>query len=162
MKKSRRALRMERQNLRAKRLPGLNLVALMDIFTILVFFLLVNSSDVQEIPASQLVQLPESVSDSKPRQTLMVMITPAEILIDGHPVVAIPAALQADSAVPGLRAAIDHAVAPVTAGEDRGEVTILGDKSIPFSLLRKVMAAFTEAGFGKVSLAVAQKSEQGS
>ena len=37
------------------------------------------------------------------------------------------------------------------------EVTIMGDKTVPYSLLKKVMATCTTADFGKVSLAVLEK-----
>lgn len=160
MKQSRRAQRMERQNLRARRMASFNLVSLMDIFTILVFFLLVNSTDMHDIPTSRLVQLPESISEYKPRPTVTVMITPEDVLLDGRAVGAV--AMVAESPEPvvaPLRAAIEAAVAPVAEGEDRGEVTVMGDKTVPFSVLRKVMATFTDAGFGRVSLAVAQKGD---
>ena len=38
------------------------------------------------------------------------------------------------------------------------EVTIMGDKEIPYSLLKKVMATCTQADYGMLSLAVLQKS----
>jgi len=37
-------------------------------------------------------------------------------------------------------------------------VTIMGDKEIPYSLLKKVMATCTSADYGKISLAVMQKT----
>ena len=47
MKMSRRAARMQNSHKRNKPSSGVNLTALMDIFTILVFFLMVNQSEVQ-------------------------------------------------------------------------------------------------------------------
>ena len=49
---------------------ALNLVSLMDIFTILVFFLLVNSSDVETLPNAKDLQLPESISGRERRKRL--------------------------------------------------------------------------------------------
>ena len=61
MVKSARAKRMEKHHKRHGKNVGLNLVSLMDIFTILVFFLLVNSSDVETLPNAKDLQLPESI-----------------------------------------------------------------------------------------------------
>ena len=81
MKENRRMKRMARASKQKK--PSLNLVSLMDVFTILVFFLLVNSSssDVMEQPKN--VMLPESVVDSKPRETVIVLVTQDNILVQG-------------------------------------------------------------------------------
>jgi biopolymer transport protein ExbD len=40
------------------------------------------------------------------------------------------------------------------------EVTVLADKSVPFSVLKKVMATCTGQGYTRVSLAVVQKPAQ--
>jgi biopolymer transport protein ExbD len=40
------------------------------------------------------------------------------------------------------------------------EVTILADKSIPFRVLKKIMSTCTEAGYGKISLAVNQEARE--
>jgi biopolymer transport protein TolR len=161
MRKSRRAQRMEQQNARVRRAPAFNLVALMDIFTILVFFLLVNSSDVQEISAPRAVELPESIADSRPDETPTVVVTQDDILIDGKSVAQVSALLNDDALVIGtLRDAL-AAGNPQPAGGDRGEITILGDRSIPYQLLKKIMATATDAGYDRISLAVVQKASQG-
>lgn len=164
MKTSRRAERMQRRNERARRHPGLNLVALMDIFTILVFFLLVNSSDVQEFPSTKAVQLPESIAEHKPRETVIVLVTAQDVLLQGDSVGSVEALLADPAPVYApLKQALEvQAQRRLQAsGEDRGEVTILGDRSLPYKLLRKVMATCTEAGFTRVSLAVVQKPAAG-
>ena len=63
-----RAARMERHHKRHQRNVTLNLVSLMDIFTILVFFLLVNSGDVQTLPNAKDMALPESVAEQRARE----------------------------------------------------------------------------------------------
>src|SRR5690606_32547013 len=80
MKQSLRAKRMAKHHRRAKQVPKLNLVSLMDIFTILVFFLLVNSSDVEVLQADKSIKLPASVSDIVPENNLVVMVN-AEAMI---------------------------------------------------------------------------------
>ena len=39
------------------------------------------------------------------------------------------------------------------------ELTIMGDKSIPYQVLKKIMATCTDADFGRVSLAVLQREK---
>ncbi len=73
MKKSTRAIRMDRRHKRHQNVPTINLVSLMDIFTILVFFLLVNSSNTQQPPGNKSIELPESVAEQLPKETLVVM-----------------------------------------------------------------------------------------
>lgn len=154
---------MERHHRRSTFGGGLNLVALMDIFTILVFFLLVNSSDVQEMPSSRAVKLPESNIEAKVRQTITVLVTKDEILVQGEPVLAVAAAASSKQTVLApLRDALErharHRLVMNAENEaDKGEVTILGDKSLPFELLKKVMATCTDAGYSTVSLAVQQR-----
>lgn len=161
-KVSRRVVRMERHHRRHKT-AGMNLVALMDIFTILVFFLLVNSSDVQEMPSTRAVKLPESSVESKVRQTVTVMVTKDNILVQGQPVLQVSDAIASKSTtLSALQEALEQLarnriVLTEENQEDKGEVTILGDKSTSFDVLKKVMATCTEAGFGTVSLAVQQR-----
>ncbi len=161
-KVSRRVVRMERHHRRHKNV-GMNLVALMDIFTILVFFLLVNSSDVQEMPSTRAVKLPESNVESKVRQTVTVMVTRDSILVQGQPVLDVDdAKATKGNTLAALlealeRQANNRLVLTAENQRDKGEVTILGDKSTSFDVLKKVMATCTEAGFGTVSLAVQQR-----
>ena len=157
---SARAKRMERHHKRRES-SKLNLVSLMDIFTILVFFLLVNSSDVQELPSTKSVEMPESVSEMKPKETVVVVVSRAGVLVQGQPVLSFEDALATEgNMLEPLRAALaDQAGRLISADSEGGrEVTIIGDKELPYSILRKVMATCTEADYGRVSLAVMQKS----
>ena len=157
--------RRERQE-KARRWPTLNLVALMDVFTILVFFFLAHSSDTESVSSTNLVSLPESAVDQQPRETLVVMITPDNILLQGEMVTAVGTALrssgnQIDDLNKALRAQSEEAsqLQDGAAGTER-EVTIMGDKTIPFRLLNKVMVTCAQAGFGRISLSVLQKALQ--
>lgn len=158
---SRRAQRMDKHHKRAGRTAGINLVSLMDIFTILVFFLLVNSSDGEVLPTHKSVKLPESVSEEIPRQTLVIMITSSDIMIHGKVIASIDAILAEDATATGLLTASLQSESPAVAEkgtEIRREATIMGDREIPYRILKKVMARCTEAGFARISLAVLQKS----
>jgi len=157
---SRRARRMERHHRRSGRSAAINLVSLMDIFTILVFFLLVNSSDGEVLPTRQSVNLPESVSEEKPRETLVVMISGSDILINGEVVDGIEAMLGEGGGTPNpLMAALEaHKRSSVQrTGSGPREVTIMGDREIPYRVLKQVMAACGQAGYERISLAVLQK-----
>ena len=161
MIRSRRAERMERHHKRAGRGTGINLVSLMDIFTILVFFLLVNSSDVQELPSTKSVEMPESVSEMKPKETVVVVVSRDGVLVQGQPVLSFEDALATEgNMLEPLKAALAAQAGRLISADSEGgrEVTIIGDKELPYSILRKVMATCTEADYGRVSLAVMQKS----
>jgi biopolymer transport protein TolR len=83
--KSRKAERMQKHHKRHKT-GGLNLISLMDIFTILVFFLLVNSQDVETLPNAKDIQLPESYAEEKARENVVILVTDDAILVQGRPV----------------------------------------------------------------------------
>ena len=158
-----RAARMERHHKRHK-LGGLNLVSLMDIFTILVFFLLVNSGDVQVLPNAKDVRLPESIAEQRARETVVVLVTPEHLLVQGR-VVGNVADIMAsrDIVIPRLKAELERQTERGLLKQTREdvasrEVTIMGDKEIPYRLLKKVMATCTDADYGRISLAVIQKS----
>lgn len=164
MRKSKRAQRMERRHDRGKKLGALNLVSLMDIFTILVFFLLVNSSDVQTLPNAKDIQLPQSIAEEKAKETVVILIGEEDILVQGTPIVRVDEVMRTKgNDIPQLRQALmsqnDRVLRREAQDEIVGrEVTIMGDKDIPYRLLKKVMATCTESDYGQISLAVLQKS----
>jgi biopolymer transport protein ExbD len=155
---------MERHHQRHKRTVSLNLVSLMDIFTILVFFLLVNSSEVQTLPNAKDMVLPESVAEQRARETVVIMVTEQDLLVQGRAVARIDDVLaQNGLIIPELKNALQAQAerALLQAAEDepsQREVTIMGDREIPYSLLKRVMATCTDADYGRLSLAVLQKS----
>jgi biopolymer transport protein ExbD len=155
---------MEKRHKRGKLGGGLNLVSLMDIFTILVFFLLVNSTDVEVLPSAKDIQLPESIAEEKARQNVVILIGNEDILVQGMPVAKVADVLKLKgNDIPQLRQALlsqnDRVLRKETRDDIAGrEVTIMGDKDIPYRLLKKVMATCTESDYGRISLAVLQKS----
>lgn len=164
MKQNRRLKRMARSSKQKK--ATLNLVSLMDVFTILVFFLLVNSSssDVMEPPKS--IALPESVVDSKPRETVIVLVTEDNVLVQGDVVMSTAEVIDSKDAImePIKQRLIDQqkkviGIKTRTIAQSK-EVTVLAHRTLPFKLLKKVMASCTSAGYGKISLAVVQKATQ--
>ena len=155
---------MERAKKQKK--PSLNLVSLMDVFTILVFFLLVNSSssDIMEQPKN--VKLPESIVDSKPRETVIVLVTEDNVLVMGDVVMSTDEVITSKEAVmEPIRERLLLQQQKVLGLKTRvvaesKEVTVLAHRTLPFKLLKKVMASCTSAGYGKISLAVVQKASQ--
>jgi len=164
MSQSNRAKRMERHHKRA-RPAALNLVSLMDIFTILVFFLLVNQAEVQQLDVPDTVQLPESMAMQRPSETVVVTVTKDEILVQGSPVArTAQVEAQKELIVGPLRDALKQQtdrILRAQAAADIGarEITVLGDKAVPYRVLKKVLATCTAADYGKLSLAVVQKEE---
>ncbi len=166
MVKSKRAKRMERHHKRGKLGGGLNLVSLMDVFTILVFFLLVNSADVEVLPNAKDIQLPESIAEEKAQESVVILIGEHDIIVQGVAVAKVADVMKMKgNDIPALRQALlsqNDRVLRKEAQEDIAgrEVTIMGDKDIPYRLLKKVMATCTESDYGQISLAVLQKSAE--
>ena len=158
----------------------LNLVALMDVFTILVFFFLAHSSSAALSKSEQQIRLPESVAQQPPGSSLVVTITPQQLFLQGQPIDTLPAVLASpDSAIPALLQALaelqqpgsvagprgDETVAEITAGIAAAddalksrELTIMADRSIPFRVIKKVMLNCQQAGYQQISLSVVQRS----
>lgn len=143
----------------------MNLVALIDIFTILIFFLM-SSTGIEVLTNSKAVKLPSSIAEKTPRQTIVVAVSDTDIVVDGRKVanVADANALQSDL-IPGLKEELDLLASRqvLTADKDAQEkgvkaITIMGDKSIPYSLLRKVMYTSARANFTEIAFAVNRKT----
>jgi len=152
--------RMERNNNR--RQAFLNLIPMLDVLSVLVFFLLFHSFN-GDMPEQRLA-LPTSVVETKPRGTMVVSVTPEAVLVQGQ-AVAKTADLFDDRVVTvsevtqrldQLQSQI-QAGKPAVEGETR-EITLLADKTIPFKVLKKIMTSCTASGYGKISLAVIQKA----
>ena len=158
MVKSARAKRMEKHHKRNKGAGVLNLVSLMDIFTILVFFLLVNSSDVQTLPNAKDMKLPESIAEKKPEETVTILVGRIDILVQGTPVAKIADVMAIKgNDIPALREALLSQNDRVLRREAKDDIAGR-EVTIPYRLLKKIMATCTNSDYGQISLAVLQKS----
>ena len=83
MKNSRRIKRMSRNRMTV---PKMNITSLMDIFTILVFFLLVNSANTEVLETPKQITLPASVVEEKPRETVVIFISADDVTVQGESV----------------------------------------------------------------------------
>jgi biopolymer transport protein ExbD len=163
MRTSRRIARMTRNK---RVMSKLNLTPLMDVFTVLVFFLMFNSGSVDTLQQPKEITLPLSVVDAKPRETVVIFVGKDEVLVQGVPVARI-ADIQATGnlAVEPISARLAELRESVIglstqAVAESQEVTILADRSVPFTVVKKVMSTCTSQGYGRISLAVLQKSSQ--
>lgn len=163
MRNSRRIRRMSRNK---KKVTGLNLTSLMDVFTILVFFLLFHSSGGEAVEAPKQIKLPDSVVETKPRETVVIMVSPEVVLVQGRVVISTIELIEAKGETiveitEGLKL-LERNIIGISTKTAVGskEVTILADKSIPFSALKKIMSTCTGSGYGRISLAVIQKAAQ--
>ncbi len=163
MRNSRRIKRMSRNRVK---IPKMNLTSLMDVFTILVFFLLVNTGSVELVEAPKNVELPESREETKPRETVVIFISPEDVLVQGEIVARTADILDENTdLVAPIAARLEEMKASIVgpstmAAAASQEVTILADKSVPFIVVRKVMSTCTGEGYENVSLAVIQKPTQ--
>jgi biopolymer transport protein ExbD len=149
---------------RNKQQLDLNLVSLIDIFTILIFFLLSSASEVETLPSFKAVKLPESTADKLPKETIVVVVSGVDILVDGRKVANVSDVMRAEGdVILPLKAELELlAKRQVIRQENQGQkqaVTIMGDKDIPYALLRKVMVTSSRANFTEVSFAVRQRLE---
>lgn len=154
-KPSHRTRRLQRA--RKRKVPTLNLVSLMDIFTILVFFLLVNSSDVQQ-PQGQSLKLPEAFIETPLEDSLLVQVDGRTIVVQGRKITDLdtePAGPSIASLESELRYQAERAgdLPP----ESRA-ITLMADRDIPFALLQRIMLSANQAGFGQIALAVVGKA----
>ena len=160
MKLSKRARRMAKNHDRTlKRNAMLNMVSLMDIFTILVFFLLVNATSSEVLPSPKNIVLPEASAEKLPARNLVIAVDERVIRLQGKPVILVKDALARDQAtIRPLYDALRSASANVKDIADRNGVTIMGDRQIPYGLLKKIMLTCAGAEYTNISFAVTQKA----
>jgi biopolymer transport protein ExbD len=164
MSMSNRARRMAQHHLRNRADTQLNLIPLIDILSTLVAFLLVYSTEVEVIQNSKGIEIPQSIAQQSPKDSVVVMITKGDVFVQGERVSSV-ADVQAskDVVIGPLRDALKR---PLLVGKEMSErdlaqreITIMADKSLPYDVLKKVMSTCTDADYGKISLAVLQKEK---
>lgn len=164
MKNVRRLRRMERANKHS--IARLNLTSLMDVFTILVLYLLVNQSSVEVVEPPKDIKLPDSVVAVKPRQTVVVMVSDESVMVEGKPVMSFLDLLNSKSAsLEPIREALLQQKKNVIGVNTQqiaasNEVTIMAQRTVPFRALKALMTSCASAGYTKISLAVIQKASQ--
>jgi biopolymer transport protein TolR len=159
---SNRARRMAEHHLRHQAGAELNLIPLIDILSVMVSFLLVYSTEVEIIQNNKGIEVPQSISETQPHHSVVLMVTKTDVFVQGERVASVDEVRAAPTAVfAPLRAALKQ---PQIVGTDVAErdlasreITIMADKALPYDVLKKIMSTCTDADFGRISLAVMQK-----
>jgi biopolymer transport protein TolR len=144
------------------------LVPFIDMMTILVVFLLAHTADVDILPNTKNISIPQSISDRKPGATVVVMVTKDSVFVDGQLVGALSDVInnQGPFFAPLKNALVAQNARSLGGAQQtdisKREVTIMGDKSTPYSVLKKIMMTCSEAEYGKVSFAVVERERAAS
>ncbi len=139
------------------------LVPFIDMMTILVVFLLAHTAEVDILPNTKNITIPQSLSDRKPAATVVVMVTKDSVYVDGRLVGSVADLMANQGAVfaPLKAALVAQRERALNAAQQKDianrEVTIMGDKQTPYSVLKKVMLTCSDAEYGKVSFAVVER-----
>jgi biopolymer transport protein ExbD len=139
------------------------LIPFIDMMTILVVFLLAHTAETDILPNSKNISIPLSNAERKPHAAVVVMITRDTVFVDGLRVGAIADLVAAPGPVIGplkqaLLAQNDTIIGTAQRTDiSKREVTIMGDKNTPYSVLKKIMFTCSDADYGKVSLAVVER-----
>ena len=143
----------------------LNLIPLIDVMSVLVAFLLIYSAEVEIVQNTKGVEIPQSSAEERPVESVVVMITKDNVFVQGQPVATIAdITASEDSTIEPLRAVLSR---PLVTGDVLAddadfasrEITVIADKSLPFDIVRRVMATCTSSAYGKISLAVIEREK---
>jgi len=139
----------------------LALIPMIDMLMILVVYLLVHAADMDILPNSKNISIPQSLSEQKPRQATIVTVTRDMLYVNGEAVVTVAALSSTEAQVSeSLRAALDAQAQGLLPGSEANrEVTVMAEKSLPYSVLRKIVASSSAAEYTKVSLAVVEREQ---
>jgi biopolymer transport protein ExbD len=162
MKHSRRAKRMQQHHTRGQsRNAALNMVSLMDIFTILVFFLLVNATSTEVLPSPKNIVLPEAAAEKLPSRNLVIAVDGRVIRLQGKTIITVADALKGkQNSIKPLYTALKQASGKDKSITNSKGVTIMGDQEIPYALLKKIMLTCAGAEYTNISFAVSQKASE--
>ncbi len=151
--------RRRRDQKRHGKAASLNLVSLMDIFTILVFFLMVNSSEVEVLQTSSKIKLPDSSSEQKPDNQIVISVSADDLVVQGRMVAEISSlselAAGENAIIMPLKEELEYQATRKGEAPEAGfEVTIMGDRELPYWLLKQIMLTCQSTSFAQISLAV--------
>jgi biopolymer transport protein TolR len=116
------------------------LIPFIDMMTILVVFLLAHTAEVDILPNTKNISIPQSLSDRKPSAAVVVMVTKDSVFVDGQLV----------GSVSDVAANQGTSFAPLKSA-------LVAQKNTPYSVLKKIMLTCSEADYGKVSFAVVER-----
>jgi biopolymer transport protein ExbD len=159
---SSRARRMLLHQLRNKADADLNLIPMIDILSVMVSFLLVYSTEVEVVQNTKGIDIPQSISEQRPRETVVVMVTRDDLFVQGERVASVSEIRASSDAI--IKPLSDALKRPKLVGQimtekdiAEREITLMADKAMPYELLKKVMGTCTDADYGRISFALLQK-----
>ena len=158
------ARRMLQHQIRNKADAELNLIPMIDILSVMVSFLLVYSTEVEVVQNTKSIDIPQSISEQRPRETVVVMLTRDDLFVQGERIASLAEVRAgAETIIAPLRAALKR---PSLVGQAMTEkeiaareITVMADKQIPFQVLKRVMSTCTDADYGRISFALVQKEK---
>jgi biopolymer transport protein TolR len=141
------------------------LIPMIDMLTILVVYLLVHAADYEILPNTRSIQIPQSVSETKPRETVTVLVTREALFVNGTQLATVAALRAAQEPVieplrQALRAEADKRMLKNRDDPTSHEVTVLADKDLPYRFVKKILSTCTAAEYGTVSLAVMERERE--
>ena len=155
-----------KNSLRHRQDAELNLIPLIDILSVMVAFLLVYTTNVEIVQNAKGIEIPQSTAEALPKQSVVVMITKDQLFVQGELITSLDEVRASGTQlIEPLRAVLDRPMLVENDAAARSawlaahEITVLADKSLPYEVVRKVMATCTAAAYGKISLAVLQREK---
>jgi biopolymer transport protein TolR len=135
------------------RMVSLSLTSMVDMFAILVIFLLTNTSTVtQWMEVGHGIELPKAKNSEEPKKAAVLEISNDGLYADKELIVPTNQISGGPAIIPNLKRWLG------SKDKKDGFVNIVGDSKIPFGVVRRVVSTCQEAGFGNVNLAVQPKS----
>lgn len=150
--------------------PGnvkLNLTSMMDMFTIILVFLLKTySTEGMLIQPSEYLRLPKSTIEKSPEVALDLVVSKEWIMVNHEPIIQVKDVInQKQFVIKPLQQKLQVYAKEAKRMEElygtkfSGKVTIQGDESIPYKLLVKVMATCGKSEYPNMRLVVYRRGE---
>jgi biopolymer transport protein TolR len=138
----------------------LSLVPMIDILTILVVYLLVHAADAEILANPRNVSMPLSVSDLKPRDATVITVTSEALYVNAEQMMPLTAVVASSEPVlEPLRAELERQGGKAGASGAERIVTVIAEKSLPYPVLRRIVASCAAAEYTRVSFAVVEREQ---
>ncbi|MBI1820348.1 MAG: biopolymer transporter ExbD [Nitrospirae bacterium] len=141
--------------------PRLNLTAMVDVFTVLLVFLLKSYATEGNLTAPVPVNLPVSTASTISEMTIVVTVTEKALFLENSKIEDSTFLSPETADIPKFNEALSSFLQKIPNPPKEKKVTILGDKKTPYYLLKKVIYTCAQNGLSDISLAVFQKGGGG-
>ncbi|MBK9294701.1 MAG: biopolymer transporter ExbD [Oligoflexia bacterium] len=127
---------------------SLSLTSMVDMFAILVIFLLVNSSTVSQwIEVSQGIELPKASKTDQPKQAVTLQISMSTLFGEQKALAKTADIIKMGSIDPLIQWLKKQS-------KKEGYVNLVAHEKVPFGVIKRVIATCQDSGFSKINLAV--------